>query len=158
MRRAANKESGETDVEELRARLSAYMDQKGLRSTAQRRLVTETFFRAVGHLSIEELLDIVRQQDPKVGYATVYRTLKLLTDSGLASARHFGDGFSRYEVAHLDEHHDHLICLRCGHIEEFESDEVEELQERIAAAHGFVLQRHRHELYGVCRACHDAVA
>ena len=158
MRRAANKESSKTDLEELQARLSAYMDQKGLRSTAQRRLVTEIFFGTEGHLSIEELLEVVRQQDPKVGYATVYRTLKLLTDSGLAQERHFGDGVSRYEVAHLDEHHDHLICLRCGRIEEFENDDVEEMQDRIAKAHGFVLERHHHELYGVCRACHDAEA
>jgi len=154
MRRAADKVNTETDLDELKARLTAYMDQKGLRSTAQRRLVTETFFEAPGHLSIEELLEVVRKQDPKVGYATVYRTLKLLTDSGLAQERHFGDGVSRYEVAHLDEHHDHLICVRCGRIEEFENDEVEAMQDRIAAAHGFVLERHRHELYGVCHSCH----
>ncbi len=158
MRRAADKVSNETNGDELRARLTAYMAQKGLRSTAQRRLVTEIFFEAPGHLSIEELLEVVRKQDPKVGYATVYRTLKLLTDSGLAQERHFGDGVSRYEVAHLDEHHDHLICVRCGRIEEFENDEVEAMQDRIAAAHGFVLERHRHELYGVCRACQQASA
>jgi len=153
MGQAAKNDPGTEMLDELRARLSAYMDQKGLRSTAQRRLVTEIFFGNTGHLSIEELLEVVRREDPKVGYATVYRTLKLLTDSGLAQERHFGDGVSRYEVAHLDEHHDHLICVRCGRIEEFESDEVEEIQDRIAQTHGFVLERHRHELYGTCAAC-----
>ncbi|MDH5492632.1 MAG: transcriptional repressor [Myxococcales bacterium] len=129
------------------------MERKGLRSTAQRRLVTETFFRGHGHLSIEELLAKVRAIDPKVGYATVYRTLKLLKECGLAVERHFGDGVSRYEVAHDDEHHDHLICLECGRIEEFENDEIEALQDRIAKRKGFELRRHKLELYGVCAAC-----
>ncbi|MCA9603854.1 MAG: transcriptional repressor, partial [Myxococcales bacterium] len=92
----------------LRKRLEGYMADLGLRSTAQRRLVTDTFFESHGHLSIEDLLSLVRREDPKVGYATVYRTLKLLKDSGVAYERHFGDGISRYEVAHEDEHHDHL--------------------------------------------------
>lgn len=140
-------------IDELRSRLDEYMDRKGLRSTAQRRLVTELFFESAGHLSIEELLARVREQDPKVGYATVYRTLKLLKECGLAYERHFGDGVSRYEVAFEDEHHDHLICLECGSITEFESDEIERLQEDLARRHGFELKRHKHELYGTCAAC-----
>jgi Fur family ferric uptake transcriptional regulator len=144
----AHTEDGEQ--RDLRSRLNEYMDRKGLRSTAQRRLVTEVFFESDGHLSIEDLLVKVRIQDPKVGYATVYRTLKLLKECGLAYERHFGDGVSRYEVAHEDEHHDHLICLDCGHIVEFENDEIERLQENLARQHGFELKRHKHELYGTC--------
>jgi Fur family ferric uptake transcriptional regulator len=144
----ARNEDGE--LRELRSRLNEYMDQKGLRSTAQRRLVTEVFFESDGHLSIEDLLLEVRSKDPKVGYATVYRTLKLLKECGLAYERHFGDGVSRYEVAHEDEHHDHLICLDCGHIVEFENEEIERLQEDLARRNGFELRRHKHELYGTC--------
>ncbi len=140
-------------IEELRSRLDEYMDRKGLRSTSQRRLVTDLFFESAGHLSIEDLLAKVREQDPKVGYATVYRTLKLLKECGLAYERHFGDGVSRYEVAFEDEHHDHLICLDCGSITEFESEEVERLQEDLARRHGFELKRHKHELYGTCASC-----
>ncbi len=140
-------------VQDLRDRLTAYMDRKGLRSTAQRRLVTEVFFRSEGHLSIEDLLLKVRDEDPKVGYATVYRTLKLLKECGLAYERHFGDGVSRYEVALEHEHHDHLICIECNTIVEFEDDEIEALQDRLARKHGFVLKRHKHELYGICAAC-----
>ncbi|MEM9194277.1 MAG: transcriptional repressor [Myxococcota bacterium] len=81
----------------------------------------------------------------------MYRTLKLLRDSGLAHERHFGDGVSRYEVHHDDEHHDHLICTECGHIVEFEIEEIEHLQEKLASRKGFVLTKHRHELYGVCK-------
>jgi Fur family transcriptional regulator, ferric uptake regulator len=140
-------------IRALRARLSAYMQKQGLRSTSQRRLVTEVFFRSDGHLSIEDVLARVRRQDPKVGYATVYRTLKLLKESGLAYERHFGDGVSRYEVAYQNEHHDHLICLDCGKIVEFEDDHIEALQEDLARRHGFELKRHKHELYGWCAEC-----
>ncbi|MEM6960961.1 MAG: Fur family transcriptional regulator [Myxococcota bacterium] len=140
-------------ISDLRDRLTTYMERKGLRSTAQRRLVTEVFFRSKEHLSIEDLLAEVRKEDPKVGYATVYRTLKLLKESGLAYERNFGGGVSLYEVAHENEHHDHLICVKCGLILEFEDAEIEQLQEQLAKTHGFELVRHTHELYGYCSSC-----
>ncbi len=143
----------EHDVEQLRARLNDYMAKHGLRSTEQRRVVTELFFASSGHLSIEELLDKVRVEEPRIGYATVYRTLKLLKECGLAFERHFGDGVSRYEVAWEDEHHDHLICLECEKIIEFEDDAIEQLQHQVADARGFTLVRHKLELYGVCPEC-----
>lgn len=142
-----------TPTATLQARLDGYMQKAGLRSTAQRRLVTEVFFETEAHLSIDELLALVRKRDSKVGYATVYRTLKMLAASGLANARQFGDGMTRYEVAHAGHHHDHLICLQCGHIEEFEDDRIEHLQDNIARRHGFQLKSHKHELYGICKAC-----
>lgn len=140
----------EESIESLHQSLSSYMAKKGLRSTAQRRLVTDVFFRSEGHLSIEDVLGKVRQHDPKVGYATVYRTLRLLAECELASARHFGDGVTRYELADEDHHHDHLICLDCGRIVEFEDEAIEVLQDRIAERHGFRLRSHKHELYGHC--------
>ena len=143
----------EHDVERLRARLNEYMVRHGLRSTEQRRIVTEMFFTSEGHLSIEDLLEQVREAEPKIGYATVYRTLKLLKECGLAWERHFGDGVSRYEVAWEDEHHDHLICLDCEKIVEFEDRKIEALQEKVASRHGFKLVRHKLELYGICDDC-----
>jgi Fur family ferric uptake transcriptional regulator len=143
----------EHDVEQLRARLNDYMARHGLRSTEQRRVVTEMFFSSQGHLSIEDLLEQVRIDEPKIGYATVYRTLKLLKECGLAYERHFGDGVSRYEVAWEDEHHDHLICIECEKIIEFEDDNIEELQHKVANKYGFKLVRHKLELYGVCPQC-----
>jgi len=145
--------TAEHDIEQLRARLNDYMGRHGLRSTEQRRVVTEMFFASGGHLSIEDLLDQVRVKEPKIGYATVYRTLKLLKECGLAFERHFGDGVSRYEVAWSDEHHDHLICVECEKIIEFEDDDIEGLQHQVAAKHGFKLVRHKLELYGVCPDC-----
>lgn len=141
-------------AEKLRVRLNAYMAKKGLRSTAQRRLIIDTFFEGASHRTIEDLLQEVRKQDRGVGYATVYRTLKLLAESGVASERRFGDGLSRYELADdATAHHDHLICVSCGTIIEFEEPKVEELQDAIAKRHGFVVTSHKHELYGVCPAC-----
>lgn len=140
-------------IDKLRTRLNDYMNRQGLRSTEQRRVVTEAFFESQGHLSIEDLLEQVRGVGPKIGYATVYRTLKLLKECGLAYERHFGDGVSRYEVAWENEHHDHLICIECKKIVEFEDDAVEELQVTLANKHGFRLTRHKHELYGVCSDC-----
>jgi Fur family ferric uptake transcriptional regulator len=138
----------------FRSVLSAYMVKKGLRSTDQRKLIVETFFRSPHHVSIEELLERVRARDRKVGYATVYRTLKLLTECGVAFERRFGDGLARYELADdLAHHHDHLICVECRSITEFEEPRVEEIQEEIAERHGFQLRSHKHELYGVCPAC-----
>jgi Fur family ferric uptake transcriptional regulator len=142
-----------SELEHFRLLLQSYMDKKGLRSTDQRRLIVETFFRADNHVSIEELLAQVREKDPRVGYATVYRTLKLLTECGVANERRFGDGLTRYELADDTTHHDHLICLECGEITEFEEPRIEELQDKIARKYGFELRSHKHELYGLCAKC-----
>jgi len=138
-----------SDSKALKERWTAYLSANKLNTTTQREAIVDAFLRTTDHISIEELLSRVRKRHPKVGYATVYRTLKLLVDAGLAIERHFGDGQSRYEV--VGEHHDHLICASCGLILEFEDDEIEQLQERIAQRlGGFTVVRHRHELYGLC--------
>lgn len=143
----------EHSAEHYREMLAAYMAKKGLRSTKQRDHIVEAFFAHPDHVSIEELLARVRERDAAIGYATVYRTLKLLTESGVANERKFGDGLTRYELADGDAHHDHLICLECQKIIEFEEPEVERLQEEIARKHGFLVRSHKHEMYGVCADC-----
>jgi Fur family transcriptional regulator, ferric uptake regulator len=144
-------------LDKLRERLSAYMAKKGLRSTAQRRLIVDTFFEGAPHMTIEDLLTEVRARDRGIGYATVYRTLKLLAECGVASERRFGDGLSRYELAdEASAHHDHLICISCGTIVEFEEPRIEELQDEVAARHGFAITSHKHEMYGVCPDCQQA--
>jgi Fur family ferric uptake transcriptional regulator len=144
----------EETISSLHEALSGYMLKKGLRSTSQRRLVTDVFFRSGGHLSIEDLLSKVREHDPRVGYATVYRTLRLLAECELANVRHFGDGVTRYELRDEDEHHhDHLICSECQKIVEFEDEAIEVLQDRVAERYGYRLKSHKHELYGVCPDC-----
>ncbi len=139
--------------EELGKTLERYMAERGLKSTRQRTLIVELFFDMHGHFSVEEVWARVRQDDPRVSVATVYRTMKLLSDSGLAHANNFGDGQTRYEAAVGREHHDHLICTRCATIIEFENDQIERMQDGVARRHGFKVTSHKMELYGLCKAC-----
>lgn len=126
---------------------------QGLKSTQQRELILEEFLRAGSHLSTEDLYLRLRRKNPRIGYATVHRTLKLFAECGIAEQRHFGDGQARYEASDHDEHHDHLICVVCGKIVEFEDPRIEKLQIEVAAGHGFSIERHRLELYGCCSTC-----
>jgi Fur family ferric uptake transcriptional regulator len=138
-----------TSTKDLKARWKHYLQENRLNTTQQRELIVDQFLRCKDHVSVDELLARVRKRNRKVGYATVYRTLKLLVDCGLAIQRQFGDGQARYEVD--GDHHDHLICAKCGLILEFEDEEIEQLQERIAQRLGnFMVLRHRHELYALC--------
>jgi Fur family ferric uptake transcriptional regulator len=141
------------DLPERQAMLDKYMAERGLKSTRQRALIVETFFQAGGHVSVEDVWSRVRKLDARVSVATVYRTMKLLAESGLAHARNFGDGQTRYEAAIGREHHDHLICTNCGKIIEFENDRIEHMQDTVAKRHGFKVTSHKMELYGLCRDC-----
>jgi Fur family ferric uptake transcriptional regulator len=138
------------DVDGLMDQFHQYLAKKQLKSTRQRDLIARAFFGRHGHVSIEELLGSVREENPRIGYATVYRTLKLLTECGLAALRRFGDGHTMYETAGDTAHHDHLICSECNHVLEFENEEIERLQEQVARSFGFSLVRHKLELYGLC--------
>lgn len=129
-----------------------YIAKSGLKNTPQRRLIAGVFLKAGKHVGSEELYDMVRKQDSSVGQATVYRTLKLLCDAGLATEMYFGDGITRYEPVD-DTHHDHLICRRCGKNIEVVDENIERLQEELAARHGFTLTSHRMYLYGDCPDC-----
>lgn len=152
-RHSQNPEPRRPDISRLRRNLRVYMAEQGLRTTEQRRLIIDTFFTAKDHISIDELLELVRGADPRIGYATVYRTMKMLSDSGIVHERRFGDGFTRYELADEDAHHDHLICMECGSIQEFEEPLIEQLQDRVARRYGFEVRHHKHELYGICGTC-----
>jgi len=129
--------------------------QSGLKSTSQRDAIARVFFASDRHSSVEELYNEVKQIHPRIGYATVYRTMKLMTECGLAVERHFREGEARYERAD-EPHHDHLICEKCGRIVEFEEDGIEALQIEVATRLGFELRGHKMELYGVCAECRRA--
>ena len=126
----------------------AYLRKRRLKTTQQREAIVDAFLRTTGHVNLEDLLISARKKNPGVGLATVYRTVKLLEDAGLAASRQFGSGQTLYEVA--GQHHDHIICQQCQHIIEFESDEIEQIQSDIARRAGFRLTHHRHELFGLC--------
>ncbi len=133
-----------------RARLERFIVEQGMKHTRQRDTILEEFMRAGGHVSVEDLLRRVQILAPGLGAATVYRTLKLFVDAGIAHERNFGDGQARYEPAVDNEHHDHLICTDCGTIFEFEDPQIESRQSEIARQYGLELLSHRHDIHGTC--------
>ena len=151
MKRAAQRKT--IAVEAARRQLASWIAERGLKATRQRDVIVDAFFSEPGHLSVEELVDKARRRDPSIGAATVYRTMKILAEAGLASVRHFEGGQTRYEAALDRHHHDHLICTSCHNIFEFENERIEELQESVAAEHGFTVTHHKLELYGLCKNC-----
>jgi len=133
--------------------LARFLEEHSLKHTKQREAILDVFLEIEGHITGDDLYQRVRAVHSQIGYTTVYRTMKLLCDAGLAHEHNF-DGLTRYEIAH--EHHDHLVCVRCGKIIEFECEMIESAQESIAATYHFRVLRHRHELYGHCEECQEA--
>jgi Fur family transcriptional regulator, ferric uptake regulator len=128
------------------------LKERGLKSTAQRDDIARAFFDLGRHISAEELYAEVKKVNPHVGYATIYRTLRLLKECDLVYERHFDDAQARFEVV-SGRHHDHFICEGCGRIIEFENQGLERLQEEIARELKATLRRHKMELYGLCSRC-----
>lgn len=126
---------------------------KGLRSTRQRDIILDIFLSTHQHVSVEELYLKIKFSNPGIGYATVYRTLKLFAEAGLAREVLLHDGQTRYEHVVAGEHHDHLVCTGCNAIIEFEDETIEKLQKEIAARHGFMIKSHKMEMYGLCANC-----
>ncbi|MBJ95911.1 MAG: transcriptional repressor [Rickettsiales bacterium] len=142
----------------LHDRLRVHLLQNGLKQTRQREEILRAFIECGGHVSIDELLAYVKERHPRIGHATIYRTMRLFVDARIAAERKFLDGPARYETAEVfdEDHHDHLICTSCAVIVEFENDQIEQLQELVASQHGFELTSHKMELYGLCPNCRGA--
>ncbi len=126
----------------------------GLKFTRQREAILRTLYDHTGHFSPEEIHRLVSRHNPdlNVGIATVYRTLTLLEEAGLAESISFGKDGKKYEIG-LKKHHDHLICTHCGTIIEFADAVIEERQKAIADAHGFQMTDHTMKIVGLCTAC-----
>ena len=133
-----------------------HIQKKGLKRTSQRDLILTVFLRTEEHLSNEDLYNLVKREDPTVGQTTVYRTLKLLTEAGLAREVRFGDGRAHYEHNYKHQHHDHMICSECGKIIEFYSPELEAIQDAMAAKYKFQLTEHLLRMIGICADCQGA--
>ena len=121
---------------------------KGMKMTGQRRIIARVLSEADDHPDVEEVYRRATGLDPRISIATVYRTVRLFEEAEILEKHDFGDGRSRYEEV-TDEHHDHLIDIQTGRVIEFQNEEIEALQRRIAKDHGFRLVGHRLELYGV---------
>jgi len=148
------------DVEQALDDFRRFLRERSLPVTSQREQVAEVLFAGGGHFSVDDVEDTLRRRGIRVGKATIYRTLDLLVESAMITERDFGEGFRRYERVPGHPHHEHLICLRCGTVVEFENAKLERLKAQIAEEHGFQHAHHRLEIYGVCGKCQqrDAVA
>jgi Fur family transcriptional regulator, ferric uptake regulator len=140
---------------EEKAVFASFLVKNRLKRSDQREAIVDAFLRSHRHLSVDDLFQLVQKRRPDVGRTTVYRTLKLLQSAGLAQELVL-DGESRFEREYNREHHDHFICKYCGEIIEFMSDDIERLQDEVAEKLGFVIEGHRHQIYGACRNCSGA--
>jgi len=134
-----------------------YLRDQGLPVTQQREAVADVVFASEGHQSVEEIESQLRDRGERIGKATIYRTLDLLVRSRLVAEHDFGEGFKRYEHRLSDQPvHEHLICLECGKVAEFESNELFGVESRVRQQYGFQPVRRRLEIYGLCKECHEA--
>ena len=131
---------------------AAYLIKNRLKRSEQREVILDTFLRSERHLSVDDLLQLVQKRRSDIGRTTVYRTLKLLQSAGLAQELVL-QGQTRFEREYKRKHHDHFICKSCGEIFEFSSAEIERIQDEIAAEIAFVIDGHRHQIFGYCRDC-----
>lgn len=130
------------------SRLERLCRDKGMRMTGPRRIIARILSAADDHPDVEEVHRRASVQDEKISLSTVYRTVRVFEEAGILERHEFGDGRSRYEQV-AKEHHDHLIDMHTGRVIEFQNEQVERLQEAIAAELGYKLIDHRLELYGV---------
>jgi len=138
-------------AERVTRAFAEHLADNGLRLTDQRRAILELLLRSERHLSQEEIYRALRGKG--IGRATVFRTLKTLQDCGLAAPVVGRDEVPRFEINRGRPHHDHLICVACGHIREVRWPRLEKIQEAACRRLGFTPRWHRHEVFGLCRAC-----
>lgn len=132
---------------------NSHLKRVGLKHTGQRDTILRTFLETRDHLSTDELHQLVKKKDPKIGFTTVYRTLKLLAECGLASEVAFHDGVARYEHQYGRRSHHHMVCTGCGTSVEFFSPEIEKIELEIGKKYKFNTTRHSFQIYGLCDAC-----
>ncbi len=130
-----------------------FLKRKNLKLTNQREKILETFLRTESHISVEDLYNIVKKKYQGIGQATVFRTLKLLCEADLSREVNFGDKTVRYEHKYGHEHHDHIVCLRCGNFIEAVDSKIEQLQDELCRKFGFLSRWHRLEIFGICKRC-----
>lgn len=136
-----------------KAKFEQFVVQEGLKHTKQRKQVLDVFLATEKHLTVQELYDLVRKKHEGIGYATAARTVRLMCKSGVCRQVDFGDGSLRYEHKYGHEHHDHLICLKCGKFEEIYNPKLEKLQDKLVKKYGYVQENHKLDIFGLCPKC-----
>ncbi|ACQ51550.1 Fur family transcriptional regulator [Clostridium botulinum] len=140
------------EIEKLKEELKS----KGYKLTPQRRAIIDMIKKHEGsHLTTEELYDLVKEECPEIGLATVYRTVQLLEEMGVIYKLDLDDGCSRYELVNKDENHQHhhLICSKCNKVIEVKDDFLEDLEENIEEEYNFKIENHSLKFYGICKEC-----
>ena len=145
-------------VREAEAIFHDHLRRVGLKHTGQRDAILGAFLDTRDHLSTDELYRLVRKKDQRIGFTTVYRTLKLLSECGLASEVAFNDGIARYEHQYNRRNHHHMVCTECGSSVEFFSPEIERIEHEIGRKHKYLTTRHTFQIYGVCDNCQETQA
>jgi Fur family ferric uptake transcriptional regulator len=140
-------------VREAEEILHRHLKRVVLKHTEQRDTILRTFLETREHLSTDELYRLVRKKDARIGFTTVYRTLKLLAECGLASEVAFHDGIARFEHQYNRRSHHHMVCTQCGSSVEFFSAEVGRLEQEIGRKHHYATTRHTFQIYGLCEPC-----
>ena len=125
----------------------------GGRRSSKRELIVNTFLHQHGHLSADDLVELMRSEDHRISRATVYRALQWMVDAGIARKVDFGEGRFRFEHSYRHPRHFHLICKTCSHSYEFLSSDIENLIEEIADARAFDADKSVVQIYGTCEAC-----
>ena len=147
----ARKSEGSAPAE----RFENYLRRRNLRMTPERRNVLEVIVRRQGHWDAEELLHFLKGRKHPVSRATLYRTLDHLREAGLVKMHRFGRGHALFEHVYGRQHHDHMVCDRCGKVIEFVNEEIERLQEEMCRVHGFHSTNHVMQIFGICRECRE---
>ena len=141
------------NVREAQSIFQNHLRRVGLKQTAQRDIILRAFLDTRDHLSTDELYRLVKKKDDTIGFTTVYRTLKLLAECGLASEVAFNDGITRYEAQYNRRNHHHMVCTECGSSVEFFSPEIERVEQEIGRANHYTTTRHTFQIYGICESC-----
>lgn len=148
-----HKAGGEAALNEEKRVFQLHLKRVGLKHSHQRDVILEEFLKHHTHLSLDDLYQMARRRDPRVGFSTVFRTMKLLKESGIAREVVLADGISRFEHNYNHPHHDHLICTSCNKTVEFFVSKIEDLQEQVARKYHFKMKHHVMVLYGLCPDC-----
>ena len=140
--------------QELLKQFKDALKKEGLKLTPQRKAVLEEIVQNDKHRECEEIYQAINKREKNVSLATVYRTLNILVENNFARKMDLGDGRYLFESKVNNPHHDHMICISCGSITEFMSNEIERIQEKIAKKNKFIMHKHLHQLFGTCKKCH----
>ncbi|MFH1675738.1 MAG: Fur family transcriptional regulator [bacterium] len=148
-----NDNLGGSDIEAEREIFTAFLKERGLKLTRQRDAIFEEVFCHHGHIDADDLAAKLKKKDKRASRATVYRTLDLLVESGLVKPTRLSSDQYSYEHVHHGEHHDHLICRKCGKVIEFFSSEIEEAQIKVCKRNKFTPKSHTMVIHGLCEDC-----